>query len=178
MPASRSTKVLVPLATLLAAGAIAVGSGATFTSTTGNTISAVTSGSLKHTNSKDGGAIFNLTGIKPGDTVNGTLRITNTGSLPAKLSLTETSSTNGFSGEWLQLEITNATTGTTVYDGTFGGLADGAKNALGTLDPAAANDFRFTVTLEQDAPNSEQGRTASAAYAWDSVQLDGTTTNQ
>src|SRR5687768_9240195 len=46
-------KVLIPLATVLAAGTIAVGSGATFTSTTGNTASAVTSGTLKHTNSKD-----------------------------------------------------------------------------------------------------------------------------
>jgi hypothetical protein len=30
-------KILLPLATLLAAGAVAVGSGATFTSTSGNT---------------------------------------------------------------------------------------------------------------------------------------------
>ena len=39
-----SRKILVPLATLAAAGAIAIGSGATFTSTTANTISSVTSG--------------------------------------------------------------------------------------------------------------------------------------
>lgn len=45
-------KVLLPLATLLAAGAVAIGSGATFTSSTANTISSVTSGTLTHTNSK------------------------------------------------------------------------------------------------------------------------------
>jgi len=50
-------KVLVPLATLLAAGSIAVGSGATFSSTTGNTISAVIAGTLTQSNSKDGQAI-------------------------------------------------------------------------------------------------------------------------
>lgn len=65
MTVTRTHKVLVPLATLLVAGAIAVGSGATFSSTTGSTISAMTSGSLEHTNSKNGGAIFNLTNLKP-----------------------------------------------------------------------------------------------------------------
>ena len=41
-------KILIPLATLLAAGAVAVGSGATFTSTT-MSASAVTAGTLVHT---------------------------------------------------------------------------------------------------------------------------------
>lgn len=94
-----TTKILVPLATLAAAGAIAVGSGATFTSESNNTISAVTSGSLTHTNSKDDQAVFNLPTMKPGDTVNGTLTLTNTGTLPAAFSLTETGSTNGFAGD-------------------------------------------------------------------------------
>ena len=84
-PARRNRrKVLVPLTTVLVAGAVAVGSGATFTSTTDNTISSVTSGTLTHTNSKDRAAIFNLpANLKPGDVVNGTVTITNTGSLPA-----------------------------------------------------------------------------------------------
>ncbi len=86
-------KVLLPLATLLAAGAVAIGSGATFTSSTANTISSVTSGTLTHTNSKNNAAVFSLSNIKPGDVVNGSLTITNTGSLPASFSLTETSST-------------------------------------------------------------------------------------
>ena len=183
MSVSRTKKILVPLATLTVAGAIAVGSGATFTSTTGNTISTVTTGSLKHTNSKDGAAIFNLTNMKPGDTVNGSLVITNTGTLPAKFSLTETSSANAF-GEraaddnYLKLVVTNVTTNAQVYSGTFGGLVDGAKTDLGTMNPTVSNEFRFTVTLDVAAPNSEQGKTANAAYAWDSVQLAGETTNQ
>ena len=36
---------------------------------------------MEHTNSKNGGAIFNLSNKKPGDTLNGALTITNTGSL-------------------------------------------------------------------------------------------------
>jgi len=171
-------KVLVPLTVLLAAGALAVGSGATFSSETSNTISTVTSGTLLHTNSKNGAEIFNLGNVKPGDTVNGSVTITNTGSLPATFSLTETSSTNGFSGEYLKLSIKNTTTGVTVYDGTFGGLVDGSKTSLGDVAAGAANAYTFTVTLAQDAPNSEQGKSASAAYQWSSVQLAGAVTDQ
>jgi hypothetical protein len=170
-------RLLVPLATLVAAGAIAVGSGATFTSHSGNTISAVTAGTLSQSNSKDGGAIFALTDLKPGDTVNGSLTLTNTGSLPGRFSLTETASSNSFSGSLLTLVITDLTTDATVYDGTFGGLSD-EPNALGTFGPGDAHQFRFTVHLAQEATNLEQGKSASASYAWDAVQLDGDTTDQ
>ena len=126
-------KILVSLATLLAAGAVAVGSGATFTSSTGNTISAVTAGTLTQSNSKSGQAIFNLTNLKPGDTLNGSLALTNTGSLPASFSLTEVSSSNTFTGSNLTLDIVDTTAKATVYSGSFGGLADGTKNVLGKL---------------------------------------------
>ncbi|WP_110181234.1 TasA family protein [Nocardioides solisilvae] len=171
-------KVLVPLATLLAAGAIAVGSGATFTSTTGNTISAVTSGTLTQANSKDGRAIFNLTDMKPGDTLNGTLTLTNTGSLPAKFSLTESSSATTFAKDVMTMTITDTTTSQQVFKGSFGDLVDGSKNALGEFAPGAARDFRFTVAMDPAAGNDQQGKAASATYTWDSVQLDATTSNQ
>ena len=183
MSVSRTKKILVPLATLTVAGAIAVGSGATFTSTTGNTISAVTTGSLTHTNSKSNAAIFTLTNMKPGDTVVGAVTLTNTGTLPAKFSLTETVSANAFGekttgGNYLKLVVTNVTTNTPVYSGDFGGLVDGTATALGTFDPAAVNTYRFAVTLDASAPNSEQGKTANATYSWDSVQTDGETFDQ
>jgi spore coat-associated protein N len=176
--AATSRKILVPLATVLAAGAIAVGSGATFTSQSGNTLSAVTSGTLSQLNSKDGAAIFDLADVKPGDTLDGSLSLTNTGTLPARFGLTEATSTNGFSGSNLTLQITNTTTGVQVYNGTFGGLADGVRNDLGVVQPGVRNDYRFTVKLAQDAPNTEQGKTAGATFQWDSVQLDGATSNQ
>jgi spore coat-associated protein N len=171
-------KILVPLATLLAAGGIAIGSGATFTSTSANTISSVTSGSLTHTNSKADKAIVNLTNIKPGDVVNGSLTITNTGTLPADFTLTETSSTNTFADKYLTLVITNTTTGAPVYSGNFGGLVDGTKTALGSVAAGVANDYTFSVTLDKDAPSTQQSKTATAAYQWDSVQQAATTTNQ
>ena len=171
-------KILLPLTTALAAGAIAVGSGATFTSTSGNTISAVTAGTLTQSNSKADQAIFNLTNMKPGDVLNGTLTLTNTGSLAADFSLTEVSSSNGFSGSNLTLDIVDTTANATVYSGTFGGLVDGSKSALGTWPAGAAHTFRFSVKLADAAPNADQGKTAGAVYAWDSVQTAATTTNQ
>lgn len=183
MSVSRTKKILLPLATLTVAGAIAVGSGATFTSTSGNTISSVTSGSLTQTNSKDKAAIFTLTNMKPGDTVIGSVTLTNTGSLPANFSLTETVSANAFGGKttddsYLKLVITNVTTDKQVYAGTFGGLVDGTATALGEFAPAAVNSYRFSVTLDAAAPNSEQGKVANATYRWDSVQLDGESIDQ
>ncbi|GAA1931766.1 TasA family protein [Nocardioides marmoribigeumensis] len=171
-------KILIPLTTVLAAGAIAVGSGASFTSTSGNTISAVTSGTLTHANSKDGQAIFTLTNMKPGDTLNGTLTLTNTGTLAADFGLTEVSSTNNFTGSNLTLDIVDTTANATVYSGTFGGLADGTRNPLGTWAAGATHNFRFTVKLAQDTLNVDQNKTANAVYAWDSVQTAGTTYNQ
>lgn len=177
-PRRNRRKVLVPLTTLLVAGAVAVGSGATFTSQSGNTASAVTAGTLTHTNSKDAKAIFELTNLKPGDTLNGTLTLTNTGSLPAAFSLTEVSSANTFTGTNLTLNITDQATATTVYNGTFGGLVDGTKTTLGTWAAGEAHTYTFTVKLNPDTPNADQGKTANAVYAWDSVQLDATTYNQ
>lgn len=173
-----SRKILVPLATLAAAGAIAIGSGATFTSTTANTISSVTAGTLTHTNSKDNAAVFTLTNLKPGDTLTGSLTLKNTGSLPAAFSLTEKTSTNTFAGSNLSLEIKNATTGAVVYTGTFGGLEDGVKKDIGQIAPDASSKFDFTVKLAQDADNNDQGKAATATYQWDSVQLSGSTFNQ
>lgn len=175
---SRARKVLLPLTVLLAAGALAAGSSATFTSASSNTVSSVTSGTLQHINSKNGQAIFNLAGIKPGDTLDGSLTITNTGSLPANFGLTEVSSDSTFTGEHLTLSITNTTTGDQVYSGAFGGLEDGRRNDLGVVEPGVANTYTFSVTLAQSTPNSQQGKTASAVYSWDSVQLDSQTFTQ
>lgn len=169
-------KILVPLATLAAAGAIVVGSGATFTSSTGNTISSATSGTLNHTNSKNNQAIFTLADIKPGDTRTGGLSLTNTGSLPATFSLTETASTNGFTGENLKLQITDVANSKVVYNGTFGGLVDGEKQDLGEIAPGATHGYTFVVSLAENTPNADQGKTANATYKWDSVQLDGKST--
>lgn len=164
----RSTKVLAPLAVLLAAGALAVGSGATFTSASSNSISSVTAGSLTQSNSKQGQAVFSAGNIKPGDSVDGSVTITNTGTLPADFTLTQAVPSNTFVDQsTLTLEVMEGAE--EVYNGQLMGLT---SEDLGTFTAGQARTFTFTVELAESATNAEQGKTVEATYTWDAVQTD------
>ncbi|HEX2577628.1 MAG TPA: TasA family protein [Aquihabitans sp.] len=172
----RSRRILAPLATLVVAGAIAVGSGASFTSASTNPANVYATGTLTQSNSKANAAIFNLTNMKPGDTLNGDVTITNTGTLPSVFSLAETGASNGFvTPANLKMTVTNTATGAEVFTGTFGTL--GTKN-LGTFAAGEARTYRFSVVLDINATNAEQGKTATATYEWNGAQTAATTTNQ
>lgn len=172
-PRRRTRKLLLPLTTLAAAGALAIGSGANFTSSSQNASSTYASGTLTQTNSKADSAIFDAGNLKPGDVVVGQVTITNDGSLPAVFSLTEVGATNGFAGTNLQMKVTEGSN--VVYDGTFGGL--GTK-PLGTFAAGEAKTFTFTTTLDINAGNGDQGKSAAASYTWDSVQTSPVTVDQ
>ena len=167
-------KALVPLTTLAAAGALAIGSGADFSSESANPNSIVASGTLTQSNSKAGAAVFNISNIKPGDVVGGEVTITNTGSLPAVMSATEGSFSSTFvTASNLKLVVTEGAT--ELYNGNFGSM--GTK-ALGTFTAGQAKTFKFTVTFAQTAGNAEQGKTASATYTWNGAQTANVTLNQ
>ncbi len=165
---STSRKVLVPLATLLVAGAVAVGSGATFTSQSAHTVS-VTSGTLKHTNSKDGQTLT-VTGLKPGDSKTGTLTLTNDGSIDSTLTLQETADASTFVSGDLKLKITESGVATPLYDGNFGGLDNTTKVDLGALNVGDSTTVTFTVSMPSTAGNANQGKTASASYQYVTTQ--------
>ena len=174
----RRYRVLVPLAGLAAAAALAVGSGADFTSNSVNSANAFSTGSLTQTNSKAGSAVFDLANMKPGDTLNGSVTIKNSGTLGAGFKLTETA-TNGFTTKSnLKLTITESGSTAPVWTGTFGELTAAGPLVLGDWAPGQAKTFVFSVTLDSKADNTEQGKTATATYSWDAVQSAGTTTNQ
>ncbi|GAB3518159.1 TasA family protein [Arthrobacter monumenti] len=173
--ASRRRRLLLALAGLLAATALTIGSGADFVSSSVNTSNAYTSGTLTQSNSKANAAIFNLSNVKPGDTVNGTVTITNTGSLASTFTLKETA-TNGFTNKAnLKLTVTQEGVTAPIWTGTFGELA---SVNLGTFAAGEARTFTFSTNLAQSAGNDEQGKTATAVYTWDAVQTAATTTNQ
>lgn len=163
---SRSKKVLAPLAVLLAAGALAVGSGATFTSATGSTIETVTAGSLTLTND---GFTFDdgLNNLKPGESRDGSLTVRNTGSLPAAVTLTQSDVDNKFENGVLLMTITEG--GSSIHASEFDDL--GTK-ALGVVDANSEKTYDFTVTLAEGAGNANQGKTANATFNWDAIQLD------
>lgn len=169
---STKNKVLVPLATLLVAGAVAVGSGASFTSQSAHTVS-VTSGTLSHANDHKGGTL-EISNIKPGDTKTGTLTIKNDGSLDSTLSLKESASTTGFTAGALKLKITKAgATTPALFDGNFGDLSKTAALDLGALDVGKSTTVNFEVSMPQEADNANQGKAASATYTYVTTQTGG-----
>lgn len=167
MATATRRKVLVPLATLLVAGTVAVGSGASFTSSTAST-TAVSSGSVTHVNDVTSLAVEN---IKDGDTITGSVTIENTGTLDSTLTLAETGATSGFVDGDLDLRLTQGST--VLYDGTFGGLVDGRTLDLGALPVGATTTVTFAVTLTESTDNTNEGRTAQAAFQWVSTQEEG-----
>lgn len=159
----RSRRLLVPLATLVAAGGVVMASGATFATSTSSTGLAA-SGTLTQVNSSS--VAFSKSNLKPGDVVTGTVTITNKSSLPATFTLKEEEVTNTFSPkEDLTLKITEGAT--VVSDTTLG--AAGTK-PLGTWTAGEARTFTYTVTFKQTASNLQQGKTAETRYTFTSVQ--------
>lgn len=194
MTATTSTgrKVLVPLATLLAAGAVAVGSGATWTSNSTSSV-AVTAGSIIHTNSTTGATALTITKMQPGESASGTVKITNTGDLNSDLTITQASgATNTFSGlgpdalagtadDTSDLTLTVSQDGTTLYTGPFDGwtaaataidLGELAATNAGTTDETT---LTFTVDLALGAHNDSQGATAGATFAFETTVAAGQT---
>lgn len=159
-------KVLVPLATMAVAGAVVVGSGATFTSESVHSAS-VAAGALSHSNTHNGQTLA-VTNIKPGDTKTGTLTITNTGTLDATATLEETADASAFTAGDLKLKITQGAT--VLYDGNFGALVNGSKLDLGSLPVGASTTVTYTVSMPSTAGNENQGKTASASYKYVTTQ--------
>lgn len=183
MTTTTSRKVLLPFATLVAAGAVAIGSGATWTSSTDTTVD-VTSGTLMHTNDRDS-VELTLVDIKPGDSMTGTVVVQNTGDVDSTLDLAVSGVTSSFT-DYLTITVTE--NGTELYDGPFNDLA-----ITGTdLDFPAADDvdttdvdeddatYVFTVTLENNVTgtpeeqNADQGESAGATFTWTQTQVAGT----
>ena len=160
-------KVLVPLATLVVAGAIAVGSGATFTSTSAHAVR-VTSGILKHTNDKNGQTL-EVKNIRPGDVKTGSLTLTNDGSIDSTLTLTETADSSTFVSGDLKLKIENGAT--VVFDGNFGALANTPVD-LGAFAVGATKTLTYTVSMPSTAGNGNQGKVATATYDVIQTQVD------
>ncbi|MGA8256374.1 MAG: hypothetical protein WB767_07335 [Nocardioides sp.] len=182
--AANRRKVLIPLATLVVAGSVAVGSGATFTSTTASTTT-LTSGIVSQKNDVSSLAITN---IKDKDTVTGTVTVTNTGTLDADLTLAQISAPaeeNTFNPGDLKLKITvpGATAGSTtvIYDGNFGAMPT-TPVALGSMAPdtdgagpiqAGSITATFVVSLNESVDNTNEGKKALASFQWVSTQKGG-----
>lgn len=168
MIVNNSRKILVPLATMLVAGAVAVGSGATFTSQSTHTV-AVASGVLSHDNNEDG-ATLSITNIQPGDVKTGFLIITNDGTLDSTLTIQETADATQFVPGDLKLKISQVGRETPLYNGNFGELDNTLKLDLGSLNVGDSTTLNYEVSMPLTAGNANQGKTASVNYQYVTTQ--------
>lgn len=127
-------------------------------------------------------ALFNVTGMKPGDVAFAPLTLSNTGSL--SLSYSMTSSATNADNKGLAAALTgevrlisgstcNATTfnaSTTTIASNVTGLASLATSSARTVAPAANEVACFKVTLPSSAGNTLQGATTTASFTFVAAQ--------
>jgi hypothetical protein len=140
--------------------------------------------SLTLSNDKDGAAILNLGGMRPGDSVTDTVTLGNTGTLSGDLSLSTSNllDTPGAGGGALSGEldlvirdVTNAGSPVTVYSGKIDALT---PIALGTLAASASRVYEFRVSFPDagtGAENAFQGSGISVEFDWTAVNNDADT---
>src|SRR4051794_1901276 len=127
-------------------------------------------GDLQLSNSADGQAIFQASGLAPGRSVTGTVQLRNSGSLAGDLSLQQldVSDSPGPGGGRLSnvatLHVTDVTGGSSnpIFSGQLGGLG---SRPLGAIGPGEARTFRFTASLP-DMDNAFAGSGLTVRYAW------------
>lgn len=178
----RRLLLLLPVAMVAIAAATVLASGAVFTATSANPANTFTAGNLTHSNSKDGSAILQVEKMKPGDTVTGTVVITNDGDLDGEFSLSASdySSPAGAKGGKLGDVLTLAIEedGDEIY---AGGLDLGGDSIdLGTFEAGEDRTYEFVVSFPkgstpagpEQGDNQYKGATVSVDYDWLEVQTD------
>jgi spore coat-associated protein N len=169
------TKILLTLAAVAVVSVSAIGGTfANFTATpTSISNNAFATGALTMTRSGSG-AIFSASGMKIGDVVDGSVTITNTGSLAGAYTLAGSSSGSSALAGQLQLKIYKDTdnSGTPVYSGALSGFSSAS---LGTFAASGdAHTFYFHVSLptagSDTADNAFQGLSASETFTWSATQ--------
>ncbi|MFC6287884.1 hypothetical protein ACFP3Q_09570 [Nocardioides sp. GCM10027113] len=163
-------KALVPLTVALVAGAVAVGSGATWTAKTQSDVS-VTGGLLSHSNDRNN-ATLGISNIKPGDSLEGTVTVVNTGDIDSKLTLVSANAISGFAPTMLTLKVEadydNDGTWVTLFNGDLSAVSLNVEDA--TFDQGQTNKYRFTVALDPTSTNVDQGKTASVEFDFDQTE--------
>jgi spore coat-associated protein N len=130
-------------------------------------------GDLRLSNSHDGQAIFQASGLAPGRSVSGTVQLANSGTLPGDLVLQQVGVSDrpgpggGRLSDVVHLAIADVTGGSSipVFSGALKGLG---SRPLGAIGPGEARTFRFTATLP-DSGNAFAGSGLTVRYAWNAT---------
>src|ERR1700733_6946984 len=177
-------KVLLAFGGLMAAAALAVGSGANFNSTSANPSNVFTAGTISHSNSKASAAILTAANMVPGGTATGTVDIKNTGSANGTFTLTHTTPVDTPVSPGLAKKltlvvsdlgdptcVTSCPAAVVLYTGTM--FAMPATVALGSFVPNATHRYQFVVTFPDGgvngADNAYQAASTTDEYDWAST---------
>jgi hypothetical protein len=150
-------KVILPLASVVGAGLLAVTAGLI------SSDASAASDGVRLT-AEDGGAALVVTGLEPGDSVTRTVTIENTTGAEGRLTFTEQGGPATFADGLLHLDISREDQ--EVFAGQFGAMGDFAQD-MGFLQAGESATFAFTVSLPDDAEFIPAGaQTAEASYTW------------
>jgi spore coat-associated protein N len=172
-----SVSRLLSLAAIVAVAAACAGAGAARPERPAEAVLTQATGDLRLSNSADGQAIFQASGLAPGGSVSGTVRLTNSGTLPGDLSLQQLDVTDrpgpggGRLSNVVSLQVADVTGGSSVpvFSGRLAGLS---SRPLGAIGPGEARTFRFTATLP-DTDNAFAGSGVTVRYAWNATATGG-----
>jgi hypothetical protein len=172
-----SVSRLLSLAAIVAVVLVCAGAGAARPGRPPQAILTQATGDLQLTNSQDGQAIFQASGLAPGGSVTGTVTLSNSGTFPGDLSLQQLDVNDspgpggGRLSSVVNLQIADVTGGSSipVFSGQLGGLE---SRPLGAIGPGEARTFRFTATLP-DTDNAFAGSGLTVRYAWNATSTGG-----
>lgn len=140
-------------------------------------------GNLNVTNSLDGQAIFQFSGLAPGRSVSGTVKLANIGGMPGDLALDQLDvrdrpgANGGALSDAVQLDITDISDGNSIpiFAGRLGNLG---KQAVGAVGPGQLRTFRFRASLPSHGTppsatggdNAYAGSSLTMHYAWTATE--------
>jgi predicted ribosomally synthesized peptide with SipW-like signal peptide len=185
-PMARRRRLPYLVVALIASAVIcafgAASSLALFTDTRSVTANAFTSGTIS-LGLNPATALLTATTLMPGDNVNGSLVVTNSGTGQLRYAMTSTTTNVDGKGLAAQMTLTIKTLGTScaAFDGTsvfsgalsagaFGSIAAGAQAGDRTLAGAAAETLCFRASLPLASGSAFQGATTTATLTFDAEQ--------
>jgi hypothetical protein len=132
-------------------------------------------GAVRIANSREGHAVFNAAGMRPGEGVSGTVRIGNDGDVRGRFSVRPTGLRDvpGVGGARLSdhvdmvlFDVTDVQRPLTVYAGA---VAAFGTVVVGEIAPGAHRDFLMAATLPASGDNRLQGAAMDLGFEWRAV---------
>jgi hypothetical protein len=156
--------LLAALALLALALGSAMFSGASFSSKSANKAS-LSAGSVKLSSSKLGETIVSASGMEPGASREGTIKIGNEGDVAGTVMLTASGLTGTALAAVIDLKVDDITSGTTQkWSGKLGSFT---SLALGSFEAGSTRTYRFTLSWPSASDAASlQGTSSSLTFNW------------